>query len=281
MKASIIVLAGVLAAAGPIVGSSYAQTEAAPVAVTGEVIRFEPGRVLVIRTDGREVTYNLNPSLVVPSEVQMGRNVTVHTERGADGNTSVTRVTTTSVTAEGQVKRTTEETRVGEMGDVSKKTTTVTGEVISFVPGRTIVIRGASGQNVTLALGPGVTLPAEVKVGQNVSVYTVPGPDGSTTVSRVLTTSVTPEGQMKRTVEETRTKPTGESTKTTTVTTVQGKVETYVPGKSITVMRADGTQTTYAIGAGAQLPSSIPVGKTVTIRTLPNGSVETVIVEQN
>jgi hypothetical protein len=281
MKSPVLVMAGLLIAAGP-TGFTQTQTEQVmvPVVVTGEVIRYEPGRILVVRSEGRELTYNLSPAVAIPADVQLGRNVSVYSERGKDGITNVTRVTSTAVTPQGELKRTTEETRVGSSGEVRQKTTTVTGEVVSFIPGRNIVIRPEGGETMTMTLAPGVTLPAETQVGKKVTLHTEYGPDGATTVSRVMTTTITPEGDTKRTVEETRTKPTGESTKTTTIT-VQGKVQTYLPGKSITVLRSDGTQGTYLIAEGAKLPGEIPVGKVVTIRTIPGGSVETIIIDKD
>jgi hypothetical protein len=274
-----LVVATLLLGAGSAVVQAQTDVVVAPLA-TGEVIRYEPGRLLVIRSEGRELTYNLTPDLVLPAEVRLGRNVTVQTERSQDGNTNVTRVTTTSLTPEGQVQRTTEETRVGSSGVVRRKTTTVSGEVVSLDPGRNIVIRSSSGEDVTLALRPGLALPAETRIGQRVTLYTEPGADGNTTVTRVTTTSLTAEGNTKRTVEETRTSPTGETSKTTTIT-VQGKVQTYMPGKSITVLRSDGTATTYTIAEGARLPGEIPIGKMVTIRALPGGAVETIVVEKD
>lgn len=281
MNSRILIVAGLLAAAAPIAGYGQ-QTEVvvSPVIITGEVTRYEPGRTIVIKSEGREVSYVLTPELAVPAEVQLGRRVTVHSERGADGSTRVTRVVTTSLTPEGQVQRTTEETRVGESGQVSQKRTTVTGEVVSFVPGKTIVIRRSPGDDVTMALGSTVDMPpSEVQVGQRVTLYTEPGPDGNTTVSRITTTSITPEGQAKRTVEETRTSPSGDTTKTTTVT-VQGTVKAYSPGKSFTILKADGTPVTYKIAENANMPADLAVGKVVTIHTVP-GSGLRIVVEKD
>lgn len=280
MNSPILVVAGLLAAAPLAAQAQQADVVVAPVIVTGEVTRFEPGRIMVVKSDGREVTYALTPDLTLPAEVQLGRRVSVHTERGADGTTRVTRVVTTNLTPEGQVQRTTEETRVGDSGVVRQKKTTVTGEVVSFVPGKTIVIRRTGGEDMTLALGASTTLPtSEVQVGQRVTLYTEPGADGNTTVSRITTTSITPEGQAKRTVEETRTTPSGDTTKTTTVT-VQGKVQAYLPGKSLTVLRADGTPVTYTIAPTAALPADLAVGKVVTVRSVPGGAMQTIIVEK-
>jgi hypothetical protein len=280
MKSASLILGLVLG--GPAFAHGQLEARAASVVITGEVLRYEPGKLLVVRAaDGREITYSLTPALVMPTEVQVGRSVSVQTEQDRDGVANVTRVTTTSLTPEGNMKRTTEETRVSPSGQVRQKTTTtVTGDVVSYAPGRSIVVRNATGETVTYELGPSVVVPPEIQVGKRVTLHTEPGRYGSTTVSRVTTTSITPEGQVKNTVEETRREPSGDTTKTTTVT-VQGKVQAYVPGKTITVIRPDGTNVTYVIGEGAKLPAEIPVGKAVTIRTLPSGSVETIIIDQD
>ena len=278
MNSRILVVAGFLVAAAPL-ASQAQQTEVvvAPVVVSGEVIRYEPGRAIVLKSDGREVSYVLTPELALPADVQLGRRVTVHTERGADGTTRVTRVVSTSLTPEGQVQRTTEETRVGESGTVVREKRTVTGEVVSFVLGKTIVVRPAAGEPLSLALAASAT--GDVKVGQRVTLYTEPGADGTTTVSRITTTAITPEGQTKRTVEETRTSPTGETSKTTTVA-VQGTVKTYLPGKTLTVLKADGTPVTYTIAQGAAMPPDLAVGKVVSIRSMPGGTMQ-IVVEKN
>jgi hypothetical protein len=283
MKTGTLILAGLLLA-GPALASTQAamETTAGTVIFSGEVLRFEPGRLLVVRaSDGREMTYTLTPKLAMPAEVQVGRNVTVHSEAAADGVTSVTRVTTTSITPEGQLKRTTEETRTSPTGEVSKQTTSVKGSVVSFTPGRTIVLRSSTGEVVSYELAPSASVPADVQIGKEVTITTAPGTAGSTLVSKVTTTSITSEGDVRKTTEETRREPTGETTKTTT-TTVQGKVEAYVPGKSITVVKSDGSAVTFTVPAGnPSIPADVATGRTVTIRTLPNGTVvETIIVHK-
>jgi hypothetical protein len=248
--------------------------------VSGEVVRYVPGRTLVLRqAEGNDVSFALDPRVVVPAEVQMGRQVTVYAEPGPDGSNMVTRVTTTSMTPEGQMKRTVEETRTTPSGETSKsQTTTISGEVVSYVPGRTLVLHQAEGNDLSLALAPSAVVPAEVQTGRRVTVDTEPGPDGTHMVTRVTTTSITPEGQMKRTVEETNTSRLGGTTKTTLVT-IQGRVEAYAPGKTITILRSDGSRVTYVIGQGARLPADIPLGKTITIQTVP--VVETIILDKN
>jgi hypothetical protein len=193
---------------------------------------------------------------------------------------SVTKVTTTSVTPEGQLKQTTEETRTSPAGDVQKKTTTVVGNVVSFEPGKTIVLRKSTGESVTFELAPSAVVPADVQVGKQVTLYTMPGQQGGTAVvSRVTTTSLTPEGDVKTTTEETRREPSGATTKTTT-TNVKGRVQTFTPGKTITLIKEDGSAVTFTVPERARIAPEVAVGKTVTITMGPDGSVvETIVVQ--
>jgi uncharacterized protein YndB with AHSA1/START domain len=245
--------------------ASAQTTETKVVAVEGEVVRYEPGHVIVIRgADNREVSYVLPPSVGVPAEV-VGRRVTLYTEPGVGGTTVVSRVVSTTLTPEGDVKRTTEETRTSPSGDVTKtQKTTINGEVVRYQPGRTIVLRQPDSKVVTYTLGPNVAVPADVKVGRTVALYTEPGPDGTTTVSRVVSTSVTPEGNVQRTTEETRTSPSGATTRTTK-TEISGRVEAYESGKTLTILRSDGSKVTYLVTGQSQLPADLAIGKTVTV----------------
>jgi len=265
MKLPILLAVAGIGLAAVTSAQSYTQTEVKGTTVVGEVIRYEPGRVIVIRgADDKEVSYVLSPSIKVPADIQTGRRVTLYTEPGPDGATLVSRVVTTSVTPEGTVKRTTEETRTSPSGEVTK-TTTVSGEVVRYEPGKMIVVRDPSRKVVTYALAPNVDVSADVEVGRRVTLYTEPAIAGKALVSRVVTTSVTSEGKVKQTTEETRTSPSGATTKTTTTTTSAGMVEAYVPGKTITITRADGTKVTYMINEQSQVPADIVIGKSVSI----------------
>ncbi len=148
------------------------------------------------------------------------------------------------------------------------KYVTVDGEVIRYDAGRVIVIRGADNKDVTYTLSPSIVMPAEVKVGRRVTLYTEAGKDGGTQlVSRVTTTSVTPEGNVKRTTEDTRTLPSGVTTRTTT-TNISGKVDAYEAGKTLTLTRSDGSKVTYLINDKSSVPADLVIGKTVSILPL-------------
>ncbi len=153
------------------------------------------------------------------------------------------------------------------------KYVTVDGDVVRYEPGRTIVIRGADNKEVVYTLSPSIVMPAEVKVGRRVTLYTEPGKDGAIQlVTRVTTTSVTPEGNVKSTTEDTRVLPSGATTKTTTTTTTVGKVEAYEAGKTLTVTRSDGSKVTYLLNDKSKVPADLVIGKSVTILPLASTS---------
>lgn len=245
-----------------------AQVDTKTVTISGDIVRYQPGQVIVIRDqDGKEVAYTLTSSIAVPGDLQVGQKVTLHTERGVDGSpTTVSRIVTTSVNSQGDVKSTTDETRTTASGEVTKtRVTTTSGEVVKYEPGRAIVVREPSRGVVSYTLGPDVSVPADIQVGKQVTLITEPGAEGgATTVRRVTTTSVTPEGRTKSTTEETRTDPAG-STTTTTTTNISGRVEAYTAGKSITVLRSDGSRVNYSITSLSSVPEDLVIGKTITI----------------
>src|SRR5436190_13373858 len=159
-----------------------------------------------------------------------------------------------------QSSTTTRETTVYTPGE---KTVTYTGVVTEYNPKKTIVIRDTDKKLVTYTLAPDVILPEDVKVGQSVTIYAEPL--GGNSVVKKVTTSVTPEGDLKTTTRTTETTPGGTST-TTEETTVEGTVSAYVPSKTVTLKRTDGTSVTYYFQGDAVVPSDLVVGKQVVLR---------------
>ena len=148
----------------------------------------------------------------------------------------------------------------------ASSTTVVTGPVVQYTPGQTIVVRDADGKMVTYTIGSRVQVPAGVQVGKTVSISSEPASDGSgpATVTRIETTTVDASGQMKTTTERTEQSASG-TTKTTTTT--YGTVTAYVPKSSITIEGPDHVATTYTVDATSELPQDIAIGKVVTIDT--------------
>jgi hypothetical protein len=160
----------------------------------------------------------------------------------------------------------------------TSSTTVVTGPVVQYSPGQTIVIRGADGKMVTYTIGSSVQVPAEVQVGKTVSISSAPAADGSgpAVVTRIETTSVDSQGRTKMTTE--RTEQSASGTTRTTTTTTYGTVTAYVPKSSITIESPTKELVTYSIDTASELPQDIAIGKIVTIdtRTVP-GSKSPVI----
>jgi len=144
------------------------------------------------------------------------------------------------------------------------KPITVVGEIVRYEPGHVIVLRDTGNKEVTYMLAPSVIIPTGVEVGRRVTLYTTRGDDGAFTVTRV-TTSVTPEGNLQRTVERTHTNAAGETTRTTT-TTINGTVQAYEPGRSVTITRSDGTEVTYMLNERTHVPEGLAVGRTIMLR---------------
>jgi hypothetical protein len=142
--------------------------------------------------------------------------------------------------------------------------TTVVGEIVRYEPGRVIVLRDSGNKEVSYTLTPTISVPTGVEVGRRVTLSTTRGNDGSWTVNRV-TTSVTPEGNLQRTVEKTHTNAAGATTRTTT-TTINGTVQAYEPGRSVTITRDDGTEVTYMINERSHLPQGLAVGRSIVLR---------------
>jgi hypothetical protein len=145
---------------------------------------------------------------------------------------------------------------------------TATGEVVRYEPGQTIVIRQPDRQEMTYTIGPNAAIPQDIQIGRQVTISTEPASDGSgpAVVTRVTTTSVNPNGQMKTTTEKTETNAAGDTTKTE-MTTVSGTVSSYEPGQFITITRPDHQIVKYTITRESRLPQDMAIGKTVTIRT--------------
>jgi hypothetical protein len=230
--------------------------------ITGDVVRIEPGRSIILRQpDSRVITYTLAPSLSIPAEVQVGRKVTIHTEPTDAGTILVTRVTT--VAPEGtSVTRETVSIPEGSQTVTTRSTTTVTGEVVRYEPGQTIVIRQPDAQVVTYTISPSLQAPAEVQVGRRVVITTQPSSSGPVVVTRITIEPAPGAAAMETVTEKTMETATGEAQ-----TTIYGTISAYAPGKTITIVQPNKTSVTYVVDAQSELPADLAVGKTVTIRT--------------
>jgi len=141
------------------------------------------------------------------------------------------------------------------------------GTVIRLEPGKVMVVRGADMKEVTYTLSPSLTLSPDIAVGRMVEFDTTAGTGDTWVVTRVTSTTM-PDGSVERTTERSSTDAMGTTT-TTKTTTIDGVVQSYVSGKSITLTRPDGSVVTYVVNDRSQIPTDLVVGKRVVIRTVP------------
>lgn len=268
MKSLAMLLAAAIAAVATIAASQEARPTPTPapsakeaaksVTMSGEIVRYDAGKTIVIRqSDDRVVTYELNPAVPLSPEIHVGRRVTISAEAAADGVVRVTRVTPIGPDAAPAVAAPTAPfTRESEK-TVETRSVTVTGDVVRYEAGHVIVIRSSDGREVTYSIAPDVAAPAEMPLGRRVSIVTEPSAAGSVLVTRITTESVTPDAEV----------PPAAQTKTQT-TTAFGTVAAYEPGQSISLLQPNGKTVIYTIDGSSALPSGFATGKTVVIRTI-------------
>jgi|RhiMetdeSRZDD1v2_1073273.scaffolds.fasta_scaffold07425_10 hypothetical protein len=182
-------------------------------------------------------------------------------DSSSNQSTTTTKQTTTQVSPDG----------------VTTKTTTIEGKVVRYEPGKTIVLVGPDNKEISYVLTEKVQAPADIQVGREVTLTAMPSTSGPAVITKITTTSITPEGNLKT---ETETRSTSsdpqamsqsQSETTTKVTTITGTVSAYEPGKSVTFVLPDKKTVVYTIEPASVVPSDIAVGSTYTIETTTSG----------
>ena len=144
------------------------------VTFTGTVVEYVPSKTIVLRDSNQKlVTYTLTPELTIPTDVQVGRTVTVQANAAASGTGAATveKVTTTSMTPDGDLKTTTRTTATSASGNTTTTEVTRTEGVISaYVPTKTVTIQQPDGTSVTYQLQAGAVVPGDLVVGKRVAI---------------------------------------------------------------------------------------------------------------
>ena len=148
----------------------------------------------------------------------------------------------------------------------STKTTTVTGKVVRYEPGKTIVVMGSDNREVSYPLSAKIIVPGDVRVGREVSLSTELSANGPVTVTRITTRSMTPEGNIKTETQTNTTDANGNQT-SMKVTNITGTVSAFEPGKSVTLVLPDKKTVVYTVDSSSAVPSDLTVGKTYTVQT--------------
>jgi hypothetical protein len=153
--------------------------------------------------------------------------------------------------------------------------TTVTGSVVQYSPGQSIVVRGSDGKATTYTLGPELQVPSDVQVGRSVTILTQPGANGGqATVTRVEVKAANPADSSSSSSQTT----TVQSESSAGAAGISGRVTAYQPKQFITIEEPGKRPVTYVIDPQSDLPQDIGVGKMVIITTrTAEGSAKPVV----
>lgn len=161
--------------------------------------------------------------------------------------------------------------------DVNASRVTITGDVVRYDAGKTIVVRGADGHDVTYTIAPVLPVPAGVDVGRRVTIVTEPSETGAVLVTRI-TTEAAPGSAIPTTAEKSGASSPGEAK--SQITSTLGTVSAYEPGRMITILRPNATTVTYTIDASSAIPTGLSTGRRVVIRTITRPGVEQPVVRK-
>jgi hypothetical protein len=161
--------------------------------VEGKVVRYEPGKtIVVLGPDNKQLSYTLATDVNAPSDVQIGKEVSLSTEPGENGAVLVHRITTRSVTSDGRIKTETQTRTVDPNGNVSTmNATNVTGTVSAFEPGKSITIQLPDQKTVVYTIDASSTVPSDVAVGKTYTIQTTRTSANGPLVVRKITTTTT------------------------------------------------------------------------------------------
>lgn len=209
-------------------------------AISGTVVRYEPGRVIVIRdASNQERTFNLGPGVAAPVDVRVGSYVNLSTETNG---VNVTRI------------------RSGTMPSGGASGTGMSGS-------------GTSTWSGTTGTTPGAGSPTLPRTGTGTTTGTTSGsgtmtsdPQSGTRVQTGTTTSTT--GTQSGTVRKDlpRTGTSGSMT-ATEGSWISGTVTAYTPGQFVTIAMPGGTTVEYRIDSSSSIPTDLAIGKTVKIQS--------------
>jgi hypothetical protein len=162
--------------------------------VEGKVVRYEPGKtIVVLGPDNKQMTYTLATDINAPSDVQIGKEVSLSTEPGENGAVVVHRITTRSVTSDGKIKSETQTRTIDPNGNTtSMNSTSTTGTVSAFEPGKSITIQLPDQKTVVYTIDASSVVPSDVSVGKSYTIQTTrTNANGPLVVRKITTTTTT------------------------------------------------------------------------------------------
>ncbi len=162
--------------------------------VTGKVVRYEPGKtIVVLGPDNKQMTYNLANDINAPADVQIGKEVSLSTQPGENGAVLVHKITTQSVTSDGKLKTETQTRTVDPNGNSSSmNSTSVTGTVSAFEPGKSVTLQLPDQKTVVYTIDASSVVPSDIAVGKTYTIQTTrTNANGPMVVRKITTTTTT------------------------------------------------------------------------------------------
>jgi hypothetical protein len=161
--------------------------------VTGKVVRYEPGKtIVVLGPDNKQMTYTLASDANAPSDVAIGKQVSLSTEPGENGAVMVHKITTQSVTSDGKLKTETQTRTIDPNGNsTTMNSTSVTGTVSAFEPGKSVTIQLPDQKTVVYTIDNSSVIPSDVAVGKTYTIQTTRTSANGPLVVRKITTTTT------------------------------------------------------------------------------------------
>lgn len=166
----------------------------------------------------------------------------------------------------------------------------VSGTLVAYDPGRTLVLRDVAGRETTYALGPGVAVPRDLSINRTITIFVTRPDSGPPSIVRVALGAGAPETPPppppSPAPTPTATPPPGATADTRSETepvparggTLTGTVTGYVAGKAIAIRVPGGKELTFYLDPKAPVPKGLGVGRYVTVETEPlAGSSESIV----
>lgn len=169
--------------------------------INGEVVRYEPGKTIVVRdTEHGTVTYTLDAGVTVPADVQVGRKVTIYTQPGENA-LRVQRITTTSSSdASGNATTRTEvrDEPASSMGNPaqpaqSTQSTQTRTTTVDAAPAQAAPAEAPMTKTTQTTTTKATTVSGTVRAYEPGQSITVVGPGNKTTTYTITTDSQLPQ----------------------------------------------------------------------------------------
>jgi hypothetical protein len=161
--------------------------------IEGKVVRYEPGKtIVVLGPDNKTMTYTLSGDVNVPSDVAVGRDVSLYTLPSDGGAVTVSRITVKSVTSDGRIKTDTQTQTTDASGNQTTiNSSSITGTVSAIEPGKSVTIMLPDKKTVVYTLDTSSVVPSDIAVGKTYTVQTTRTSANGPVVVRKITSTTT------------------------------------------------------------------------------------------